>query len=254
VPISVQIRNRDLSFQSKQGVQSAVLDLYGRITTPGGRIIQTFEDVLALNIPGSLFQSSRALYSIYQKSVPLRVGLYRLDIVIRDTQSGSIGVLGTALRVPHFDEEKLDASSLIVADQIEPVASWQVGAGQFVLNSYKVRPRVNQEFSNADKLGIYLQLYNLKLDETTHRTMASVAYRITKENQEVWTAVETADHLHQGGEQLTIERFLPVSSFSPGRYMIEVICVDMLTNQTVTRYSYFTVKPAPAKSNAPPSL
>jgi GWxTD domain-containing protein len=254
VPISVQIRNRDLSFQSKQGVQSAVLDLYGRITTPGGRIIQTFEDVLALNIPGSLFQSSRGLYSIYQKSVPLRAGLYRLDIVIRDTQSGSIGVLGTALRVPHFDEEKLDASSLIVADQIEPVASWQVGAGQFVLNSYKVRPRVNQEFSNADKLGIYLQLYNLKLDETTHRTMASVAYRITKENQEVWTAVETADHLHQGGEQLTIERFLPVSSFSPGRYMIEVICVDMLTNQTVTRYSYFTVKPAPAKSNAPPSL
>jgi GWxTD domain-containing protein len=254
VPISVQIRNRDLSFQSKQGVQSAVLDLYGRITTPGGRIIQTFEDVLDLNIPGSLFQSSRDLYSIYQKSVPLRAGLYRLDIVIRDTQNGSIGVLGTALRVPHFDEEKLDASSLIVADQIEPVASRQVGAGQFVLNSYKVRPRVNQEFSNADRLGIYLQLYNLKLDEATHRTMASVGYRISKENQEVWTAVETADHLHQGGEQLTIERFLSVSSFSPGRYMIEVICIDMLTNQTVTRHSYFTVKPAPAKSNAPPSL
>jgi hypothetical protein len=254
VPISVQLRNRDISFQSKQGVQSAVLDLYGRITTPGGRIIQTFEDVLDLNIPGSLFQSSRDLYSIYQKSVPLRAGLYRLDIVIRDTQNGSIGVLGTALRVPHFDEEKLDASSLIVADQIEPVASRQVGAGQFVLNSYKVRPRVNQEFSNADRLGIYLQLYNLKLDEATHRTMASVGYRISKENQEVWTAVETADHLHQGGEQLTIERFLSVSSFSPGRYMIEVICIDMLTNQTVTRYSYFTVKPAPAKSNAPPSL
>jgi GWxTD domain-containing protein len=254
VPISVQLRNRDISFQSKQGVQSAVLDLYGRITTPGGRIIQTFEDVLALNIPGSLFPSSRDLYSIYQKSVPLRAGLYRLDIVIRDTQNGSIGVLGTALRVPHFDEEKLDASSLIVADQIEPVASRQVGAGQFVLNSYKVRPRVNQEFSNTDRLGIYLQLYNLKLDEATHRTMASVGYRISKENQEVWTAVETADHLHQGGEQLTIERFLSVSSFSPGRHMIEVICIDMLTNQTVTRYSYFTVKPAPAKSNAPPSL
>jgi GWxTD domain-containing protein len=254
VPISVQIRNRDLSFQSKQGVQSAELDLYARITSPGGRVIQTFEDVMSLDIPSSLFQSSRDLYSIYQKSVPLRAGLYRLDIVIKDTQSGNIGVVGTALRVPRFEEEKLDASSLILADQIEPVASRQIGTGQFVLNSYKVRPHLSQEFSAADKLGIYLQLYNLKLDEFTHKTMVSVAYRVTRGDQEVWSAVETADHLHQGGEQLTIERFLPVSSFPPGRYMIEVISIDMLTNQTVTRSSYFTVKPAPAKSSAPPAL
>jgi len=209
---------------------------------------------MSLDIPSSLFQSSRDLYSIYQKSVPLRAGLYRLDIVIKDTQSGNIGVVGTALRVPRFEEEKLDASSLILADQIEPVASRQIGTGQFVLNSYKVRPHLSQEFSAADKLGIYLQLYNLKLDEATHKTMVSVAYRVTKGDQEVWSAVETADHLHQGGEQLTIERFLPVSSFPPGRYMIEVISIDMLTNQTVTRSSYFTVKPAPAKSSAPPAL
>jgi len=149
VPITVQLRNRDLSFQSKQGVQSAVLDLYGRITDPGGRVVQTFEDVISRDFPESLFQSSLDLYSIYQKSVPLRSGLYRLDIVIKDMQSGNIGVLGTALRVPHFDQEKLDASSLILADQIERVASRQIGTGQFVLDSYKVRPRLSQEFSGA---------------------------------------------------------------------------------------------------------
>ena len=170
VPITVQIRNRDLSFQSKQGVQSAVLNLYGRITTPGGVVVQTFEDVISCDFPDSLFPSSQDIFSIYQKSVPLRSGLYRLDIAIKDTHSGNLGTLGTALRVPRFEDEKLDASSLILADQIEPVASRQVGAGQFVLNSYKVRPRLSQEFSPTDKLGIYLQLYNLKLDESTHKT------------------------------------------------------------------------------------
>lgn len=250
VPITVQLRNRDFSYQSKQGVQSAVLDLYGRITNPGGRVIQTFEDVISRDIPESLFPSSRDLYSIYQKSVPLRAGLYRLDIVIKDTQSGNIGVLSTALRVPHFDEEKLDASSLILADQIEPVSSRQIGTGQFVLDSYKVRPRLSQEFSATDKLGIYLQLYNLKLDETTHKTRVSVAYRISKDQQEVWRAVETADHLHQGGEQLTIERFIPVSSLAPGGYTIEITSIDLLTNETVIRSSDFTVKPAPVKPSA----
>ena len=251
VPITVQLHNRDISYQSKQGVESATLDLYARISDPGGRVVQTFEDVISRDIPDSLFASSRDLYSIYQKSLPLRSGLYRLDIVIKDYQSGNIGILGTALRVPHFEEDKLDASSLILADQIEPVASNQIGTGQFVLNSYKVRPSLSQEFSASDKLGIYLQIYNLKLDEISHKTNVTVAYRITKDLQEVWHAVETSEHLHQGGEQLTIERFIPVSSLTPGRYTIEVTGIDLLTNETVIRSADFTLKPAPAKSNAP---
>lgn len=260
VPITIQLRNRDLNFQSKQGLHSAVLDVYGRITNPGGRVVQTFEDVISRDFPESLFQSSLELSSIYQKSIPLRSGLYRLDLVIKDTQSGNIGTLGTALRVPHFEEEKLDASSLILADQIEPVSSAQVGIGQFVLGSYKVRPRLNQEFSSSDSLGIYLQLYNLKLDAASHKTKVSVAYRITqgqgKDQQEVWRAVETADHLHQGGEQLTIERLIPVSSLAPGRYTIEVTAIDLVTNETVIRTTEFTVRPAPAKPLVPfrPSL
>jgi GWxTD domain-containing protein len=245
VPITVQIPNHDLSFQSKQGVHSALLSLYGRITTPGGVVVQTFEDLISRDFPDSLFQSSLSLSSIYQKSVPLRSGLYRLDLVVTDTLSGNLGVLNTALRVPHFEDDKLDASSLILADQIESVPSSQTGTGQFVLNSYKVRPRLSQEFSSIDKLGIFLQLYNLRLDESTHKTNVSVAYRITKEHQEIWRAVETADHLHQGGEQLTIERLIPVASLLPGRYTIEVTAIDLLTNETVIRSAEFTVKSAP---------
>ncbi len=251
VPITVQVPNRDLSFQSKQGVHSAVLDLYGRITSPSGRVAQTFEDVISRDFPESLFQSSLNLSSIYQKSVPLRPGLYRLDLVIKDTQSGNLGVVETALRVPHFDDEKLDASSLILADQVQLVANSQTGIGQFVLGSYKVRPRLSQEFSSTDNLGIFLQLYNLKRDDTLHKTNVSVAYRITKDQQEIWGAVETSDHLHQGGEQLTIERLIPVASLAPGRYTIEVTAIDPLTNDTIIRTADFTVKLAPATKSAP---
>lgn len=244
VPITVQIPNGDLSFQSKQGVHSAVLELYGRVTNPGGTVLQTFEDLISRDFPESLFGSSLSLSSIYQKSVPLRSGLYRLDLVVKDTQSGNIGVVTTTLRVPRFENDKLDASSLILADQIETVPTSQIGTGQFVLNSYKVRPRLSQVFSIDDKLGVFLQLYNLKLDETSHKTDVSVAYRIIKDQQEVWRAVETPDHLHQGGEQLTIQRCLPVSSLAPGRYAVEIIAIDLLTNETITRAAEFTLKPA----------
>src|SRR6267154_3940707 len=251
VPITVQIPNRDLSFQSKQGVHSAILNLYGRITTPGGIVVQTFEDLISRDFPESLFQSSLNLYSIYQKSVPLRSGLYRLDLVIKDTLSGNLGVFNTALRVPHFEDDKLDASSIIVADQIEAVPSREIGTGQFVLNSYKVRPRLSKEFSSSDKLGIFVQLYNLKVDDTLHKTDVSVAYRILKDQQEVWRAVETADHLHQGGEQLTIQRYLPVDSLAPGKYSVEVIAIDLLRNETIIRTADFAVIPAVPKRKDP---
>jgi GWxTD domain-containing protein len=252
VPITIQLRNRDLSFDSKEGVHSTVLDLYARITAVGGRVVQTFEDVISRDIPESLFQSSLDLDSVYQKSVPLRAGLYRLDIVIKDTQSGNVGVLGTALRVPHFEEAKLDASSLILADQIERVPSSQIGTGQFVLNSYKVRPHLSKEFSRSDKLGIYLQLYNLYLGQASHRTKVSVAYRITQNLQEVWREVENPEDLHQGGEQLTIHRFIPVISLFPGHYTIEVTAIDLLTNQTVIRTAEFIVIPTKPKPSDGP--
>ncbi len=249
VPITVQLRNRDIAFRNKGGVQSAVLDVYARISDPGGRVIQTFEDVISQDVPDSLFQASLDLNSIYQKSVPLRSGLYRLDVVIKDTESGNIGILGTALRVPRFDEEKLDASSLILADQIEHVAANRFGTGQFVLDAFKIRPRLSQELTSSEKLGIYFQLYNLKVDEVTHKTKVSVAYRITKDQQEVWQQVETPESVHQGGEQLTIERYVPVSSLQPGRYTIEVTALDLLTNETVIRSSEFTIKPGTAKAS-----
>ena len=250
VPITVQVPNRDLRFQSKQGVHSAVLNLYGRITTPGGVVVQTFEDVIARDFPESLFQSSLNLSSIYQKSIPLRSGLYRLELVVKDTLSRNLGVFNTALRVPRFEDDKLDASSLILADQIQTVPSSQTGTGQFVLDAYKVRPRLSQEFSSTEKLGVFLQLYNLKRDETSHKTNVSVAYRVTKDQQEIWRAVETADRLHQGSEQLTIERLIPVASLLPGRYAIEVTAIDLHTNYTVIRTADFTVKPAPPSKPA----
>lgn len=249
VPITIQLRNRDLQFAGKQGVQSAAVEIYGRISDPGGRVVQKFEDMVARDFPAALLQKSLELSSIYQKSVPLRAGLYRLDLVIKDVQSGKIGVLGTALRVPHFEQDKLDASSLILADQVELVAATQIGSGQFVLGAYKVRPRMSLEYASGEKLGIYLQLYNLQRDEETQQTKVSVAYRITRNGTEVWRAVETADHLHQSGEQLTIERFIPIATLVPGQYSVEVSAIDLVTSATIIRSTEFAVKAGPDKSN-----
>jgi GWxTD domain-containing protein len=246
VPITLQVANRDLNFKSKDGLESAVLNLYGRITTLSGRVVQTFEEVISCDLPDSLFEHSLKLSSIYQKSVPLRSGLYRLDVVVKDAQSGNVGVIDAPIRVPLYEEERLDASTLVLADQIHAVAASQVGQGPFVLGSYRVRPRINPEFSTADKMGVFLQLYNLMLDPETHKSNVSVSYRVTKDGQQIWKEDESAGQLNQAREQITIERNLPLASLVPGLYTLEVYVLDLLTNQTISRTADFIVKPPSA--------
>ena len=242
VPITLQVPNRELHFTGKNGVQSAVLNLYGRITTVSGRVAQAFEEVISCDVPDSLFQSSVNHSSVYQRTIPLRSGLYRLDVVVKDPQSGNVGVLEAPLRVPRYEDDKLDASSLILGDEIHSVPSSQVGQGPFVLGAYKVRPRINPSFSASEKMGVFLQLYNLQRDPQTHKTNVSVSYRVTKGEQQIWKQEESSEQLHQTGEQITIERNLPLSELAPGNYSVEIYVVDLLTKQAISRASGFVVK------------
>jgi GWxTD domain-containing protein len=250
VPVTVQIPNNQLSFQAKDGIHSATMNIFGRVSTLSGRVVQTFEDSVSRNFPDSLFQQSVKLQSIYQKAVPLRPGLYRLDLVIKDVQSGNVGVTNSRLAVPRFEDEKLESSSLILADQIEHVPAKQIGTGQFVLGSSKVRPRLDGDFTTNEKLGIYMQVYNLKPDEKTHKSNATFQFTVKKGDQQVMQFKETSAEMKQTGDQITIERLLPLATLAPGKYKLEVNATDSLSNQTISRTAEFTVKAAPETKSA----
>src|SRR5271163_2314615 len=242
VPVTVQVPNTQLSFLSKDGIHSATINIFGRVTTLTGRIVQTFEESVSRDFPDSLFQQSVKLQSIYQKSVPLRPGLYRLDLVIKDVDSGNVGVINTRLAVPRYEDEKLEASSLILADQIEHVPAKQIGTGQFVIGSSKVRPRLDADFTTADKLGIYMQVYNLKPDDKTHKSAATFEYTVKKGDQQIMQFKETSEEMKQTGDQITIERLLPLATLTPGKYTLVIDATDSLSKQTITRTAEFSVK------------
>jgi len=256
VPITIQVSNGQLNFQSKDGIHSATMNVFGRVSTLTGRVVQTFEDPVSKDFPDSLYQQSLKLQSIYQKAVPLRPGLYRLDIVIKDVQSGNVGVVNSRLAVPRYADEKLDASTLILADQLEHVPAKQIGTGQFVLGSTKVRPRLDSDFTTSDRMGIYLQVYNLKPDDKTHKSSATFQFTVKKGAEQVLQFKETSEEMKQTGDQVTIERWLPLASLSPGKYSIEINATDGISNQSISKTADFTVRgplePTKAAANTVP--
>ncbi|MGD0545534.1 MAG: GWxTD domain-containing protein [Candidatus Acidiferrales bacterium] len=244
VPITVQIPTGQLSFQEKSGVDSATVNLFARISTLSGRIVQTFEDTVKRDVPASLLQQAKAVPSIYQKAVPLSPGLYRLDIVLKDVNNGNVGVVNTRLAVPRFEDDHLSSSSLILADQITPVSSKDIGLGQFVLGDVKVRPKLDASFAASDGMGVFLQIYNLKVDDQTHKSDATVQYRVMKDKttEPVLKFDIPKEKLPEHGEELTLENIITLGSLSPGAYKLEVAVTDNLTKQTITPAMDFTVK------------
>jgi GWxTD domain-containing protein len=243
--VTIQFERKDLQFQQKDGVAKATVNIFGRITSLAGRVVNTFEDVVSVDVPSELLGKAIEGSSVYQKAVPLAPGMYRLNVVCKDIVGGNMTTYPMALNVPHYDEEKLASSSLILADLIEKVPTKSIGAGQFVIGDTKVRPRLNDTFDRNEKLGIYTQFYNFGPDEKTKKPNGSVQYEILKNGVEK-PVLDYTEELTQipgaSAQQVTIEKLLPLGSLEPGQYTLKMKVTDKNRDQVLTPSANFTVK------------
>ncbi len=241
-PITVQIPNRELQFQNKDGVMHAVMDIYGQLSTLSGRVLQPFEDSMVLDVPQDQFQKYTDLKSVYQKALPLRSGRYKLSVVVKDDTSGHMGSIDLGIHVPEFNDDQLSSSSLILADLVQPLPTNMVGTGPFVIGGTKVRPRVDSTFNRSQILNFYMQVYNLGLDPKTHKPSLQVQYLISKDGKIILDQPEDPSKWSGAAQQITLMKQLPVKALDPGKYTVEIKVTDNVKKQTITPSATFEVR------------
>ena len=251
VPITVQIPLRALSWSNKDGVQRASINVYGQLQTLTGKIVQTFEAPLHKDIPAELLEKEIDNTSLYWVALPMRPGLYRLDVVAKDVNGDKVGIFSRSYTVPDFsNDEKLSSSTLIVADQVQNVPAREIGTGSFVIGMNKVRPRVQSSdgkpasFKKTENLGLWVQVYNLGIDEGTKKPSATVEYQIlnTATNQPVVDFTESTAQMGNVGEQVTLAKMLPLSKLDPGVYQVTIKVNDQVSKQTIAPTAKFAVQ------------
>src|SRR5229473_2532259 len=250
VPVTVQIRNRDITFANKEGVQHGVVNIFGRISKLSGKVAQTFEDTVVADVPAELLPRETENSKIYAKSVPLSPGRYKLDVVVKDVNGDRVGTKSMAVTVPGFSDEKLTNSSLILADMVEPVPTNSIGTGMFVIGTTKVRPRVATadgkpaSFKRGQKVNFWMQVYNLSVDGKTHKPSATFEYDIVNSatNKAVVHAVESSEKMGNIGDQVTLKKAVAAANLDPGVYRIQIKVSDNISKQTVDPTATFAVQ------------
>lgn len=241
-PITIQLRHEEMTFKNENGVQRARINIFGRVSTITGRVVQVFEDVVLKDIPDSLFKEALEQKSLYQKALPLRSGRYKLELVLKDLNSGNMGTEYVGFVVPQFEEDKLATSSIILADRIQKLPSSQVGAGMFVIGGTKVHPNVRDRFDRGKNLGVYFQIYHLTSDEKSKKPSVSIDYILEKENREIYRLGEDRSKLSSASQQMTLQKLLPLKILDPGQYRLKVKVTDNLSNRSVSEVAKFEVR------------
>jgi GWxTD domain-containing protein len=260
VPITLQLRNRDITFVTKQGVSKGVVNILGRVTTITHKTVQTFEDTVQVEEPAELLEKSLDHLSVYWKALPLPPDHYRLDIAIKDVNNPDhLGYYGRSLEVPAYHDEKVATSSLILADQMYTVSSHQIGGGDFVLGNTYVRPRVSTpnpaspvKFKRSQQLNFWMQVYNLGIDDATKSSQATVTYQISKtvaatastaaSDTVVFEKQLDSKDLGAHSDQMTVEKTLPLAGLEPGKYKVTIKINDAISKQEIAQSAPFVVE------------
>jgi GWxTD domain-containing protein len=251
VPVTVQIKNRDITFVTKDGVSKGYVNILGKVTTLTHKTVQTFEDTVEVEQPAELLEKTLDGKRIYWKALPVPPGLYRLDIAIKDVNNPEhIGIYGRGLDVPTYRDEKLATSTLILADQMNEVSSRDIGNGNFVIANTYVRPKVSANpatpisYKRNQPLNFWMQVYNLGIDEATKSNSATVTYQIvdTATSTVILEKQLESKDLGAHSDQLTVEKSLDIAGLTPGRYKVTIKINDTISKQEIAQSAPFVVE------------
>lgn len=245
VPVTVQIGYRYLTFKEETSANGtkgmrATGRIEGQISTLSGKIRERIDDPIEVGpILSSQFRPDGV--AVYQKVLNLAPGLYRLFLAVNDAKSGNTGTIERRLEVKRFPDDNLSASSLVLADLVDPLPPRTVAA-QFQIGSLKVRPSVRKEFRRDQSMNVFMQVYGLKLDEKTHKPSVSSEVVITRDGQEVKRLTDENSELAGAAQQMNFIKQIAMTDFEPGEYGIQVKITDNLAHTPLVSADKFTVK------------
>jgi len=236
--ITLKIPNRELQYVGLEGsIHRTTVNVYGELVDLTGYVVESFEEVVTNEIPEKELKAELQKFSLYQKSLRLRPGRYKLELVIIDEVSDKVGTTVELVVLPRIDKNQMSSSSIVPALRIESLEDGDFG--QFTIGSVRVFPDPKAEVKMGQELPLFFQIYNLVVDQTTGKPMVDVQYLVRGKGEEFTR--EKVEIRDLEGSTINVVKFLPLEGLPEGEYLLEVNITDMMNNTTIVRQVPFTV-------------
>ncbi|HEX4347241.1 MAG TPA: hypothetical protein VHZ73_06690 [Vicinamibacterales bacterium] len=206
------------------------------------------------------------------RSFTVPAGSYDVYVVVKEptpdkkgAPQGKTSVVKQSVTVPDLWNDELNTSSVIVAERLDPLPApltpQQMIERPYALGAMEIVPATSTKFTTKNELQPFILIYNAKLD-SGNKPDVSVEYNFCQaaagsEAKDPCKAGEkffnktnpqdlNAKTLPPGfdvaaGHQLQSGQAIPLASFPPGDYRLEIKVTDKIASKSITREVNFSV-------------
>lgn len=243
IDLTLQFQKKNLALKQLDGKLSTNLHLFARFITVTGRVAATVEEQINDVADTDEAQSATDGLLQFSRGVPLPGGRYRLDVAVEDVGADKIGTWSAGIVVPNFYADQFGISPLILADQIDtPKVHVYPISGELYIADTRIHPIVpaspgmSAVFHQGQPLGLFFQVYNLSQEKNPQKSDRFIGYKMVDADtgKTVVDLKEPTDKLGEGGEQITVRKFLSTASIPKGEYSLCVTVGDRVSQRTAS--------------------
>jgi hypothetical protein len=193
------------------------------------------------------------------RAIALPTGAYDIFVAIKEKgapAAGKIGLVTRDLTVPSFSGSELTTSSVILANGLEqlssPLPAERQEANPYVYGTLRVIPSLDHKFQRTGELQLVFWVYgashtggkpDITVEYSFHQRLpdGTTKYVNRTKPQEMNEKTLPPEFNLTAGHQLLSSLKIPLASFAPGDYRLEIKVTDKPSSKTVTRDVDFQV-------------
>jgi VWFA-related protein len=264
VPVSLRFPSVNIPFMEKKGMHQTEFDFVAQVRGDKDKLVTFVKDTVRLNLDDPTFKSITQKALQYDTGFYLKPGKYAIKFLVRENQSGKLGVFEESLNIPALPASGLSLSSVMLGSQLQEVQG-PPGAVRVVVDdamreffrnagpwsnplvseNRKLVPSVTRVFRSTDNLYVVFEIYGAAEDPATRKPDVGVSMSVWRGNQKVSQAPPYAIDQFGDPERKVIKcRYqLPLTGFQQGPYTLQIDVIDQAAGQHAHSRSTIAIRP-----------
>jgi len=236
---SVQIPGEFLVYGSRNGKTQAVADVTGVYFDDKGQVKANFFERLVSTAAATDQATTYKGDVTYTYPATLLPGLYQVRVAVRDDTSGRTGSVHGWIEIPDLTKGQLTMSSLLLGERNQGTMTNVSSAGE----ASPVLLNPGHRFRANSTLRFLVFGYNVKISDKEKQADLAVQVQVIRDDQPLLTTalrkVDTEGMADPARIPYAAE--IPLASFQPGRYILQVTFIDRISKESSSRQTHFDI-------------
>ena len=225
VPVSIAVPGSEIPFAQSSSQDRATIDIIGLMRDTEQRPVGRLRDTVKLSVQPA--QDVKRKTVQYETGFTLPPGRYKLKVVLRENEGGTVGSYESDVVVPDMRRQQtVKVSSVVLGTQTQP-ATQRNAVSPLARNGTMLVPSLTHVVSTGQPMYFYYEVYDPAIVQSgSPRLLTSIAFFRGKVKTYETPLVEVTRLDAPERKAAVFQYSVPAAALKPGYYTCQVTVVD----------------------------